>query len=33
MNSDLSPWYELNENEIETPEWTFQTKDLRRFKD
>ena len=33
MNENLSPWYEINENEIETPEWNFQATDLRRFKD
>ncbi len=32
-NSTLSsPWYKLEEGVIQTPEWTFNSKDLRRFK-
>ena len=33
MNSDLSPWYSVNEisKAIETPEWTFYRDQLRRF--
>ena len=31
MNPEISPWYELKEQTIRTPEWTFQTGDLRRF--
>ena len=31
MNDRLSPWYELNKETINTPEWTFETSDLRRF--
>ncbi len=32
-NSNMSPWYELKtEQEIVTPEWTFKTIDLKRFK-
>lgn len=31
-DKELSPWYEIPENGIlETPEWTFDTKDLKRF--
>lgn len=31
-NTDISPWYEIPENGIlETPEWTFETRDLKRF--
>lgn len=31
-NEDLSPWYEVNLNTtLETPEWTFQTSELKRF--
>lgn len=32
-NSEISPWYELKEGEVLTPEWTFNSKDLRRFRD
>lgn len=32
-NEDLSPWYELMDETISTPEWTFQPVDLKRFKD
>ena len=33
MNKNLSPWYELDMNTeiIETPEWTFNNRDLKRF--
>lgn len=34
-NRGLSPWYELSatdEGYLTTPEWTFQKKDLKRFK-
>lgn len=33
MNKNLSPWYELDVNTtiIETPEWTFNSTDLKRF--
>jgi len=33
MDRDLSPWYQLdlNDKTIETPEWEFKTKDLKRF--
>lgn len=30
-NASLSPWYELKDETIETPEWTFEPMDLRRF--
>lgn len=31
-NDELSPWYEIPENGVlETPEWTFDVKDLKRF--
>ncbi len=30
---DISPWYQLKEGELLTPEWRFMTSDLRRFKD
>lgn len=29
---DLSPWYEVKEGELLTPEWRFMTSDLMRFK-
>lgn len=32
-NKNLSPWYELKEGTVATPEWTFQSSDLKRFKD
>ena len=34
-NSELSPWYPVSElgEELYTPEWTFNTKDLKRFKE
>ena len=31
MNEKLSPWYQLNKEEIRTPEWSFIPEDLRRF--
>ncbi len=35
VNPDLSPWYALSEvgEKLYTPEWTFSTKDLKRFKE
>lgn len=30
-NASLSPWYELKNETIETPEWAFEPVDLRRF--
>lgn len=30
-NASFSPWYELKNETIATPEWTFETVDLRRF--
>ena len=32
-NSLYSPWYLLDENSIETPEWRFNANDLKRFSD
>ena len=32
-NSRISPWYILDEGPIETPEWTFNPGDLKRFVD
>ena len=32
-NSKISPWYLLGEGLIETPEWTFDPEDLKRFED
>ncbi len=32
-NKKISPWYKASEGTIKTPEWTFQSFDLRRFKD
>ena len=32
-NSLYSPWYLLDENSIETPEWRFNKNDLKRFSD
>lgn len=35
LNSKLSPWYELAETDsgkLYTPEWTFEKRDLKRFK-
>jgi hypothetical protein len=31
-HSDISPWYQLKEGELLTPEWRFMTSDLMRFK-
>lgn len=31
-DKDLSPWYSVSGAEVVTPEWTFGTRDLRRFK-
>lgn len=31
--SDFSPWYSVSDRSIITPEWRFEPKDLRRFKD
>jgi hypothetical protein len=33
MDDKLSPWYKAKEGTIYTPEWTFESTDLRRFKD
>lgn len=33
LDQDISPWYRANEGMIRTPEWTFESSDLRRFKD
>ena len=34
MNKKISPWYNANfENELVTPEWTFNKNDLKRFED
>jgi len=31
-NMEISPWFEIPENErLETPEWTFEVSDLKRF--
>ena len=32
-NSKISPWYILGDDQIETPEWTFNPGDLKRFDD
>jgi len=32
-NAEASPWYELQNETIRTPEWTFSPGDLRRFVD
>lgn len=33
-NSDMSPWYStIIDGELETPEWTFKTSELKRFAD
>ena len=32
-NSMISPWYLLHDGQIETPEWTFNPGDLKRFVD
>ncbi len=31
-HEDISPWYQLKEGEMLTPEWRFMTSDLMRFK-
>ncbi len=31
-NETLSPWYKAKKGTLHTPEWTFQSSDLRRFK-
>jgi len=31
-NKTISPWYELKNAKIATPEWTFYQEDLKRFK-
>jgi hypothetical protein len=31
MNENLSPWYELNDETIYTPEWTFEKNQLRTW--
>jgi hypothetical protein len=30
-HTGISPWYELGEDQIDTPEWTFYSGDLKRF--
>ena len=32
-NNKLSPWFELDEGTIETPEWTFERDNLKRFEE
>jgi len=32
QNAELSPWYKAKKGTLRTPEWTFETTDLRRFK-
>ena len=32
-DTKISPWYLLGEGQIETPEWTFHPRDLKRFED
>ena len=32
-NAALSPWYELKNETLKTPEWTFEPSDVRRFKE
>ena len=32
-NQAISPWYQLQEGTIRTPEWTFYSSDLRRFEE
>ena len=31
LNKKLSPWYELKDGAVNTPEWVFYPQDLRRF--
>ena len=33
QNERMSPWYKAKEGTLRTPEWTFESSDLRRFKD
>lgn len=33
QDTQLSPWYKAKEGTLRTPEWTFESTDLRRFKD
>lgn len=33
QNKILSPWYVVDTNKVFTPEWTFTSNDLRRFKE
>ncbi|WP_420573315.1 DUF4846 domain-containing protein [Kordia sp.] len=33
QNATLSPWYKAKEGTLHTPEWTFESTDLRRFKE
>ena len=33
INSKISPWYKLQEGDIITPEWTFGSNNLRRFRE
>lgn len=33
QHKSLSPWYKAKEGTLRTPEWTFDSSDLRRFKD
>ncbi|MEM6719635.1 MAG: DUF4846 domain-containing protein [Bacteroidota bacterium] len=33
QNTELSPWYVAKKGTLNTPEWTFDSSDLRRFKD
>lgn len=33
MNRHTSPWYDLDTNPIQTPEWTFNPRDLKHFND
>jgi hypothetical protein len=30
-NTSLSPWYQLKDGKINTPEWDFNTSDLKHF--
>jgi len=32
-NEKISPWFELTEGEIRTPEWGFSSEDLKRFEE
>ena len=33
INNDLSPWFELQVGTIQTPEWNFDSSNLKRFRD